>query len=166
MNLFISFQSFAHSILHSIEHIQLSAFDLSCDAFRPGARWILSQFACWGSEVNHSTISWTAFFPTRILCPVISILKNPTAICSINWISTTWIFSEFFTRSTALSVKWILILSQVDVFATNDKFVTIRTACNIIQVASFHSLCEFHQIITSGFYKDEVSWNTTILSEI
>ena len=146
-------------------YICLCTFDLSCDACRPGTLRIFSQFARWVIELDHGTMSWTTFFTTRMLCPVISILKNPTAICSINWISTAWIFREFFTRSTALS-DWILILSKIDVVAPDNKFVTIWTAGNIVQVGSLHFLREFHQISASGLNKDEVSWNTTILSEI
>ena len=133
---------------------------------RPGTISIfIRQSTCWGFEFDHTAISWAAIFATIMFCPVISILEYPTTISSIDWISAAWIFSEFFTISTALCGR-ILVLSQVDVVVSDNKFVTIWTASNIIQVVFFQFPREFHQVSTSWLNKDEVSWNTTILSKI
>ena len=135
-------------------------------ALRPGTISIfIRQSTSCGFEFDHTAISWAAIFATIMFCPVISILEYPTTISSINWISAAWILSEFFTISTALCGR-ILVLSQVDVVVSDNKFVTIWTASNIVQVGSFHFLWKFHQVGTSWLNKDEISWNTTILSKI
>ena len=147
------------------ENVCLCAMNFSFYTLRPGTISIfIRQSTSWGFEFDHTAISWAAIFATIMFCPVISILEYPTAISSINWISAAWIFSEFFTISTALNLGRIWVLSQADVVVSDNKFVTIWTASNIVQVGSLHFLWEFHQVRTSGLNKDEVSWYIAILS--
>ena len=155
--------------------------DLGLDALRPVSfifhnfisKKILTRFfavfTSWILEIYHTAISWATIVTTSMLDPVVVVIfECPTAICSINWISAAIVSCEIFTINTALCgwIFFIWLLGEVDVFVSYDKFETIWTASNIIQVGSFHCIRKIRQISTSWFNEDEVSWNTTILFKI